>query len=194
VPYESVTYAIERKRGALVVTVSKRFVKPFGGRDEVSLLTEEAWAELRTALEAGGVFTLPSVKGPKARSTTRVEADWGSRQHSWTVDDPGISFDGRHAHCIALVRALVSKRVGEIEFRDVMLLPGESGRLRVFADRPATVALDGVLLGSNTPLLSLRVSAGVHRVELRPLRSDAVYSYSVKVEAGKTTSLSVELK
>lgn len=194
VPYESVIYSAERKRGTIVATVSKRFVEPFGGQDEISLLTEDAWARLRAQLEAADVFSLPSIKRPKARVTVVVEVKWGGREARWTIDNPQPLFDKQHTECIEHIRALVTQRVGQIAFRDAMLLPAESGRLRIFADRPASVAIDGVSLGLETPLLGVRVGAGTHEVSLTPLRGGPVYSYSVKVEAGKTTSLAVELK
>jgi len=194
VPYETVTYAIERKRGTVVVTVSKRFARPFGGRDEVGLLTEEAWTAFTKAMDRRNVFTLPSVARPGARATVRLKVEWAGRTHRFTVDDPSRLLDRRYAAVIDLVRGLAHDRVGPVEFRDVMLLASEAGRLRVVSDPRATVTLDGVPLGLKTPVFGIRVAAGSHELRLTPLRGGPVYPYSVKVEPGKTTLLSVELK
>jgi hypothetical protein len=81
-----------------------------------------------------------------------------------------------------------------VGFRDVMLLASEAGRLRVASEPRAMVTLDGLPLTLKTPLLGIRVAAGFHELRLTSLTDGLVYPYSIKVEAGKTTSLTVELK
>ena len=58
----------------------------------------------------------------------------------------------------------------------------------------ATVRLGGAPLPGQTPITDLRLPQGTHEVELLSSETGSVHRYEVKIEAGKTTSLVVDLR
>lgn len=194
VPFETVEYAVEEKRGAVVAEYGKRFVARFGHLDKVAVLTRPDLDALLGQLDAAGIWALDSRtrKGATARWVIRVAQ--GARRHAVTVDDPFERFDGAHAEVIALVRGRVEAELGQAIFQDPMLLRTEAGTLNLRTDRPARVRLDGVLLGAPTPIRGLRVEAGTRKVEFLPVGGGPPVVHEVRVEAGRATSLNLTLE
>lgn len=195
VPYHEVVYEIAEKQGTVVATVVKRFAADFGRRDAVALVPTDEWETLLDRLEAAGLFSLPdATDGPPPRAVWRVEARRGGKAHRFVVHDPATRPDGRHLALIDGIREAVSARTEALPFIDALLLPAESGQLRVRSQPSARVAVDGLPVEGTTPLSGLPLLVGAHAIRLTPAAGGAAQTYDVRIERGKTTSLVVELK
>ena len=193
-PCERVEHAIERSQGTLVARVGKFLAEGFGRREAVGLLTEEELTELVVKLDALGAFSLPSVKPRSARATWRVRLEVGDHKHFFEVGDADRRPDGRHLAVIALLRETVEAKTGPVPVQDDLLLPAEAGLLRVTTDVPARVKVAAESYEGLTPVLGLRLPAGQHVVELQPVDGGEPNRYEIRVDAGRTTSLKVQLK
>lgn len=193
-PYARVEYEVAAKRGAVVAGVDKVFAADFGRRGEVGLLPRGDLSALLDELEALGGFALSDHTSPRPRTVWRIEARRGAKRHTITVHDPERLADGRYRALIERVRGLVEATVGPVPYRDALLLPGEFGRLRVRSTPRGTLTVDGVPIAGETPVDDLRLPVGRHRVELTPLAGGEPHPYDVQIEAGRTTSLVVELR
>jgi hypothetical protein len=193
-PYASVRYAVEERRGAVSASVTKTFADDFGFREEVGLLTAGDFAALFADLEGLGAFALPSTSGKATQARYEVEVRRGGRRHAFTVHDPALLPDARYRQLVARVRAAVEASAGTIPFRDPLLLPNEAGLLTLQSRPRARVEIDGVAHGETTPLDALPLPAGTHTVRLVALDEPLERTYEVKVEAGKTTRLVVDLR
>lgn len=193
-PYARVTYEVATRRGAIVVGVRKAFADGFGHRDEVGLTTADELDALLAELDAMGAFALPPrvVDGPRARWTMTVQR--GAKRRVLRMDDPGLTDDLRYRALIDRIIAAVNTEVDPILFRDPMLLPSEAGRLRLSSRPPARVSIDGLPLDGQTPMTDLRLPVGAHQILLTPVSGGEPHPYTVRIEAGKTTSLAVELR
>lgn len=192
-PYARVEFALVEKRGTVVAEVVKTFAAGFGREERVGLVPRDEYRATFAALAGMGVFTLPTATGrPDSGVTWTVEARRGATVHTFSVDDPQLKRDARYADVLAKVRAVVTGHAGQIPFRDRMLLPSEAGLLEVKATPRARVWLDGVEQVGWTPLKA-RVAGGGHRIRLVS-EAGLTRDYEVKVDVGRTTSLSVELK
>ncbi len=193
-PYAAVRYAVEERRGTIAASVSKTFADDFGLREEVGLLTAGDFAALLAELEGLGAFTLPSTTARAARARYEVEVRRAGRRHAFTVHDPALLPDARYRQLIARVRGAVEATAGAIAFRDPLLLPGEAGLLTLQSRPRARVEINGVAHGETTPLDALPLPVGTHTVRLVALDEPLERTYEVKVEAGKTTRLVVDLR
>ncbi len=192
-PYERVEFAIVEKRGTVVAEVVKTYAAEFGRDERVGLLPRDEYGTLLAALERLGLFTLQERTDPRARVTYEVIAQQGKRRHRFRVADPELLDDPRYSSLLARIQATVAEHAGAVRFHDRMLLPSESGRLRVVSTPRAVVWLDDVALQGWTPLKRLRVPVGKHRLRLVS-EAGLTRDYEVKIEVGRTTSLVVDLK
>ena len=194
VPYAQVEYVLAEKRGTVVAESNKRFVGRFGRQEVVAVLTRADLDALLTKLDQDGIWSL------RTRQTVRRQTRWtisitqGERRHEVVVDDPEIRLDGHHLRVINRVRARVKAAVPTRRFHDPMLLPTEGGTLNLRTLPVAKFWLDGVLMPEPTPIRGLRVQAGRHRLEFRPLAGGPLTPYDITVEAGRATSLNLKLE
>ena len=196
VPYASVVYELARERGAVVATVTKRFADGFGHRSEVGLLTDRDLTALLTELTALGAYTLTpriitGAQTPRTIYTLSIRR--AGRHRTLTVHDPEWSPETRHRALFDRIRAAAAAHTDPIPFRDALLLPHEAGTLWVRSTPPATLALDGVPITGRTPT-DLRVAAGPHRLTLTPIGGGEPRDYDITIRAGKTTSLTLDLR
>lgn len=193
-PYAKVTYEVAPRRGAVIVGVRKAFAEGFGHRDEVGLLTAEDLDALLAELDAMGAFALPPRTSKSRRARWTLTIRWGDKRRVLTIDDPGLADDLRYRALVDRVVMAVEAELDPILFRDPMLLPGEAGRLRLSARPPARVAINGLPVEGKTPMNDLRLPVGTHTITLTPVSGGDAHPYEVRIEAGKTTSLAVELR
>ncbi len=193
VPHAEVVYAVLAERGTVTVGVVRRFAADFGQSTEVALLPRSELDALMARLAGMGLFSLRDADDPDARVRLRVEARRGDATVAVTVADPDRAADERARAVLEAVRAVVRANTPAYTFTDPMLLPSEAGRLRIRSRPRARVTLDGAPLGVRTPTNGLRVPAGAHTLELET-DAGVVRRYPVKVEAGKTTSIDVDLR
>ncbi len=193
VPHAEVVYAVLAERGTVTVSVARRFAADFGQASEVALLPRAELDGLLARLAGMGLFSLGDTDAATARVRMRVEARRGDTTVAVTVADPDLAADERAQAVLEAVRAVVRAHTPAYAYSDPMLLPTEAGRLRVRSTPAARLTLDGIPLGARTPINSLRVPAGAHTLELET-DAGVVRRYDVKVDAGKTTSLDVDLR
>lgn len=194
VPFATVEYAVEVKRGTVVAEYSKRFAARFGHLDKVAVLTRPDLDALLATLAQDGLWSLRNRRRKGAATRWVIRARQGKRTVEVTVDDPALHLGGAHFEIIERVRARVEAEVGRSIFQDAMLLRTEGGTLNLFTRPAARVRLDGVLLGATTPIRGLRVEAGTRKVELLPVGGSAPVTHDVRVEAGRATSLNLTLE
>jgi hypothetical protein len=116
------------------------------------------------------------------------------RTQTCVIEDPDLGEATTEAALIAQVRGVVAANTAAIHFQDALLLPAESGRLRVQAEPTARVSIGGVPIADRTPVEGLRLPVGAHEVRLTPLDGGAARVYPIKIETGKTTALVVDLR
>lgn len=193
-PYASVRYEIEERRGTVSASVTKVFAGDFGFEEKVGLLPSTDFEALLGELEALQAFTLPSTRGPARRARYLIEVRRGSRSHRIEVHDPAQLPDGRYRALIDRVRSVTRTVAGRIPFRDAMLLPAEAGLLRIRSRPAARVTIDGLQYGETTPVEGLPLPAGRHTVRLTAVDEPLERTYEIRIEAGKTTRLAVDLR
>lgn len=193
VPFETAEYAVEVKRGTVVAEYSKRFAARFGHLDRVAALTRPDLTALLDRLDALGLWTLRDARRANAGLRWTIKAQRGDRRIAITIDEPTLQ-PGPHLAVIAAVRARVEAELGRSIFQDPMLLRSEGGVLNLRTRPPARVRLDGVLLAAPTPIRGLRVEAGRRKVELLPIGGGPPVTHTVRVEAGRATSLNLTLE
>jgi len=196
-PYDRIIMEVTERRGARLAVLEKHFALGFGRREKVGLLLPADHERLLERLSALGAFELGSTRGPAHRAEYVVVIARGGRRHRFVVHDPAQQPDARYRRIIAEVRATVPRHAGDVAFRDALLLPEESGLLRIDARPAARVTVDGVALTETTPIGGLPLLAGTHRIRLVPVVAPAGAAgagYTIKVERGKTTTLNVELR
>ncbi|MEZ4470057.1 MAG: hypothetical protein R3F60_04460 [bacterium] len=193
-PFARVEHVVERTAGAVVVRVGQHFAADFGRREAVGLLTEDDFAGLVARLDALDAFKLRSAETPSARSTWIVELEAGDRRHTFRVSDPHDRPRGEHLAVIHAIRGAVEAQTGALPYEDPFLLKEEAGVLQVFTDVQARLKVDGLWIRGRTPVRGLRLAAGPHALELWPDGGAGAHPYDIKIDAGRTTTLRVELR
>lgn len=100
-------------------------------------------------------------------------------------------FDVQASDCDAVVREFVEDRVSLSAYRHPFWGEGEFGTLRLDADVPATVSIEGVRVNELTPVVGLRVPPGTLRVEWTQVETGDTQAADVEVIAGQLTSIRV---
>ena len=194
VPWTQITYEVAHRHGGVTARVTKAWPEGFGRREEVGLVPAEELTDLLADIEA--VVPL----WPKGRRSTRYRArytlivDRAGQRRSWVVHDPNLGEANAPSKIMALIGAVIGENTRPVRFQDALLLPDESGWLKVDADVVSAVRVDGVLVADHTPLQGLRLPVGAHKIRLSPLDGRAPRVYPIKIEMKKTTALVVELR
>lgn len=210
-PYSTVRYEVSR-RGKATVVVHRRQLPGYGEPlHEMGLLTpEEAdalWGlvvELKSCvlpaapeppLVAGGKA------GKKKKSVTllagpswELDLSIDGRHNSFVVADAANQPDRRYAALIRGVRASIHRITGELPFRNVFIDSDAMGYLNVVSVPVARVEIDGFDTKLETPMYGYEMSSGAHRVRLVSTDGRFDRTYEVKVEAGGTTRLRVDIR
>ena len=155
----------------------------------------------KIAREGRAVAQVEETEGILARLPARSEVPiyevafrLGGRETSFLVADPYVLADRSYATFINAVRRVVIAEVGDIGWHGPTGGAGQTGYLFVDSVPGARVTVDGVQLAEETPVLSYPVAPGEHEVVLENDAHHVRRSWKVKIEAGMTTSLEVELR
>ncbi len=194
IPYQSLSYEIHLNRGTAMVNLQREYQSHFGRQDEVALLTQTEFFKLMELFGELCAATLPDAPHRKAWTRYRLEYRWKEKKHSFFVEDPEHQQDPRYRLLIHRLRSEVLARISPMPFRDQMLLRKESGLLLLFSEPQAEVWIDGRRLEGSTPLKNLKLRAGMHQLRLKPLSGGLNYDYEIKISAGRTTSLRLDLR
>ncbi len=208
-PFQYVAYEITARGDAGVMS----HLRGMMGRRDAVIRTElvsrdrlrAVFAELKRVDAAG---LLPPVKPVHLAKNVDDERRWPDRsrvpiyelsyrhggiEKTVVVAAPYRAADPRYARFINVVRAAVIGRVGHIGYHGTTGAQGP-GYLYVDSVPTATVKLDGVELPNKTPVLAFPARPGVHVVVLENKRKQLVRTFKVRIRAGRTTSLEVDLR
>jgi hypothetical protein len=118
----------------------------------------------------------------------------GGRENSFLVADPYVLADRRYGACIDAVRAAVVDLTGDVAWQPPTGSKGAHGYLFVDAVPAAQVAVDGAQLPEETPIFAYALESGSHTVVLENKKHGLRREYKVRVTAGQSTSLDVDLR
>lgn len=143
-------------------------------------------------LEAGRDPSL----GPERSVEPVVEVSFrlGGREKTLLLPSPLTLADRRYARFIEVLRAVAIRATGEIGYHAPLGQGGTAGYLFIDSQPSAQVTVDGVTLTDTTPILAYAVAPGVHTVVLENKRLGLRRETKVRVQAGLTTSVELELK
>ncbi len=221
-PFSTVRYEVSR-RGPATLAVHRRQLPGYGEPlHEMGLMTpEEADALWRTVAELGScVLESASPAGGSDEATASARPAKGSRNRSkkeaasptlagpaweielsvdgrrnhFTVADPANQPDRRYATLVRTVRQSVHAITGELPFRNVFIDSDAMGYINIVSVPVARVTIDGFDTQLETPLYGYELSGGSHQVRLGSTDGRFERQYEVRVEAGGTTRLRVDLR
>ncbi len=147
-------------------------------------------------LGLAGVQAPDPLQGPthSAVPVYEVSIRLGGRENSFLVADPFAMADRRYAACVQLIRDLAIATAGEVSYAGPEGHEGADGYLFIDSVPGAQVQVDAMKLPDGTPILGYTVPAGDHTIILENKELGLKRSYKVRVQAGLTTSLEVELR
>ncbi len=134
--------------------------------------------------------------GPARSSEPMVELSFrlGGQEKTVLLPSPLALADRRYARFVEVLRAMVMRVTGDIGYHAPLGAGDEKGYLFIDSQPSAEVSVDGTALGEATPILSYAVAPGVHMVVLENKRLGLRRETKVRVQAGLTTSVELELK
>lgn len=151
----------------------------------------KAAAQKTGILEAGWDYTL----GPPRSAEPIYELSFrlAGRENTVLVPAPFGRADRRYARFIETLRALALRTTGEIPYHPPLGNAGVAGYLFIDSVPSASVSVDGTKLTDTTPIFAYAVAPGSHTVVLENARLSLRREVKVKVQAGMTTSVQLEL-
>lgn len=141
---------------------------------------------------AGWDYTL----GPPQSAEPIYELSFrlGGRENTVLVPSPFGRADRRYTRFIEVLRALAVRTTGEIPYHPPLGSAGVAGYLFIDSVPSGSVTVDGSKLGDTTPIFAYAVAPGSHSVVVENERLKLRHEVKVKVQAGMTTSVQVELQ
>lgn len=141
---------------------------------------------------AGWDYTL----GPPQSAEPIYELSFrlGGRENTVLLASPFGHADGRYGRFIQVLRDLAVRSTGEIPYHPPLGSAGVAGYLFIDAVPSAVVTVDGTKLTDTTPIFAYAVAPGSHTVVLENTRLGLRREVKVKVQAGMTTSVQLELQ
>ncbi len=177
--------------GAATLSVVKHYVGGYGHRHRLVLLDQKEAAAVVDALRGCGLAELNDSRRRRGRDLYAVT--WrGLGEGRVMADDPHGAADGRLSVCLTILERAVDKHVGAVPWRDIFFDKAQMGYLRVESTPAARVYLDGRDTGEDTPVAALPLRVGTHKI--RFVSEELDRSYEVRILAGATTNLDVDLR
>lgn len=209
-PFQYVAYELSARGGAAVASHLRGMM---GRRDAVirtELVDRALLRRVLDRLDAIGAATMatppPSPLLSKDKDGKWVpplqspqpiyELSWrrnGAERTVWVVDPYGQD-DGVYARFINILREEIERAVGGIGYFGPDALGTAKGYLFVDSVPSADVWIDGEKLPERTPVLNWTLAPGIHRVRLHRPDLGLEISSNVRIEAGLTTSLELDLR
>lgn len=209
-PFETVTWEWKYVGRTPAVAVSRRHVGGAGVSSDVEVVSTSTFEALFERLDpcaevvARGPVVQPTRGSASLASLTVdpapvgareptpwIELDWNTGDVRHVVRFEGEQLDDLVLACLDVVRGVVLERVDLSEYTMPFWDDGEYGTLRTTASLAASVWVDGVPMWLTTPIDSLRLPPGVHRVRWVPLVDVEPEERDVTIHAGMTTSVDV---
>lgn len=197
-PFSVVRYEIVT-RGRTTSAIHRRQLPGYGEPlHGLSLLTRKEAGALYDRLRALGALELTEAApaaGARAPDVSwRVQVSLDGKEREWLVHDPIDHKDRRHFRIIEAVRQVVVAHAGAQPYRNVFYDADDMGWVNILSAPVAKIRIDGFDTQLETPLYGYELAEGTHSVRL--VTPDGAYdrTYKIKVEAGVTTHLAVDLR
>ena len=209
-PYQYVAYEVSARGGAAVASHLRGMM---GRRDAVirtELVDRSLLRKVLDRLDAIGVAQMEPppaspllvadkqgvVVAPQQSALPIYELTWrrGGVERTMLVVDPYGQDDGIYARFIDIVRDEVQRAVGTIGYHGPDALGTAKGYLFIDSVPSADVWIDDEKLPERTPVLNWTLAPGVHRVRLHRPDLGLDKTSNVRIEAGMTTSLELDLR
>jgi len=196
-PFSSISYEITRRAPATTAVHRRLLPGDAESLHALGLLTEEEAAAIDALVRETGAMKLPDAAPAKpllGQVTWLVSLKVDGEIHEFRCTAPENLRDRRYFRLIDAVRQRVKAVTGDLPFRNVFYEPERRGWVNVISVPAANVTIDGFDTKLETPLYHYELSAGTHTVHLKSTDGRFVRDYQVKVEAGGTTHLRVDLR
>ncbi len=199
-PWTTIRYEVTRRTPATTAVHRRRLPGTDEGEHALGLLTPDESDAFFTAVRALDPLTLVSDPAPIGRARAapglRFQCDLllGGAHHTFTVSDPSTHTNPRVRQLFHTVASLVTRVAGPLPFRQVFFPATERAWLNIESVPSAIVTVDGFDTGLSAPLYAYEVKAGERVVTLRTPNGELERTYTVRVEAGGTTTLRVDLR
>lgn len=209
-PFQYVAYELSARGNAAVASHLRGMM---GRRDAVirtELVERSLLRKVLERLDAIGVAQMepppPSpllvadkqgvLSSPQQSPVPIYELTWrrGGVERTMLVVDPYAQDDGIYARFIDIVRDEVQRAVGTIGYHGPDALGTAKGYLFIDSVPSADVWIDDEKLPERTPVLNWTLAPGVHRVRLHRADLGLDKTSNVRIEAGMTTSLELDLR
>jgi hypothetical protein len=127
-------------------------------------------------------------------ATWGVQVGSSQGEVSFTASSPFLADDPVYRKVIRLVISEVVEATGREVFRDLFFEPNKVGFGSFWTHPWTRIWIDGVELSSSTPILSLELEAGAHRVRLVRPELGIDRAGQVKITGGKSTNFFFTVK
>lgn len=196
-PFGSIRYEVVERAGSVSASHRRDLPSRAQSLQGMGLLTKAEAAALFDLLRSSNALKLPDATrdDPRLGQTTwRVEVGLDGAEHTFRVTDPTNQTDRRYERIIDAVRQVAVTQGGALPFRNTLMPVRSLGWIEIVAMPPGRVFIDGTDTQLETPVWAYEVGAGLHTVRL--VTPDGQYdrTYQVRVEAGGTTRVAVDLR
>ncbi|MCB9740539.1 MAG: NAD-binding protein [Deltaproteobacteria bacterium] len=205
-PFQYVAYEITARGSAGVVSHLRGMM---GRRDAVirtELISRDELRRIFARLRAEAADRLPDA--PPLEGATKdhplpnqspqpiyeLSLRLGGKEQTVQVRDPMAADHGAYARFVRVVRAEVRAKVGDIAYHGPDAAEGASGYLFVDSVPSTDVYVDGEKLPERTPVLNWTLAPGQHTVRLVRTDKQIDKTYKIRIEAGLTSSVEVDLR
>ncbi len=209
-PFQYVAYEITARGSAGVMSHLRGMM---GRRDAVIRTNLVSRARLRAVFQQLNALGAAQLLPPNRPTVVSLDRDddrkWpdrskvpiyelsfrlGKTERTVVIADPFRDPDPRYVAFINAVRGAVVRTVGDIGYHGATGAAGQTGYVHIDSVPGATVRLDGVLLPNRTPVLAFPTKPGPHTVVLENKALGLKRTFTVRVRAGRSTSLEVDLR
>lgn len=193
-PFSDLTYEWKMRGSSPMLAVSRGHVDGFGRESELTLITEDRFAQLLETLRVcdmdGGAEDLePEATGDAAWAVLEVHRGVEVERVVWTGDDYLVA-----SACVDAIRGPIEAELRFEDYRNPFWIEGFYGQLRADSDLPALVWIDGIDTGQVTPLIDYPLEPGPHEVTWVALQGGLERTETIVVEAGRTTTVNIRME
>lgn len=198
-PWRWLSYEWKVRGRSPLMVLSRQHAAGFGEASGLQLVEtvdyETVWQNLMPCSIAGWEV-LPGTNadgadGASEDGVASLRFRRGDRTVTWRATS---SADWSEESCADRIRVAVEQRVSEAPYRLPFWVEGEAGWLQTDAQPAGWVIIDGWHTGERTPLRSLPLEPGQHRVRWVGQQGAVSQEATVTIEAGRTTTINVELE
>ncbi len=187
-PYESASYFVRQiDDGSVVLGQSHTCPCDKGVEVRTATIDLASFRLMMEKLIANGAMELEDGEVDSVMAGSyEFSIGWSGKEAGWSVRGPFLLSDGRYAASIRLVEKTIRDHTGTEVYFDNCYKQEETGIATIWTQPWGQVTIDGIPLNRRSPLLSLELSAGLHRLQM--VRPDLGIDRfgPLKIRAGKT--------